>query len=87
MPQWAVLLERQGLSCFLRPFLSTSVANGEAKAGHTSPYRGRSVLHRGERSQRAQTHRIGRLLLGRRMGQPVCAPATSSGGGGARPIR
>ena len=52
MPQWAVLLERQ--AHFLCPLLSRSVADGGAKAGHTSPYRGRSVLHRGERSQRAQ---------------------------------
>ena len=62
MPQWAVLLERQ--AHLLCPLLSRSAADGGARAGHTSPYRGRSILHRGGRSQRAQTHRIGRLPFG-----------------------
>ena len=82
MPQWAVLLER-GKAHLLCPLLSRSVADGGAKATHL-PYGGEASCIVADGASAGRHIGSAGCPSGRRMGQPVCAPASSSGGEGGR---
>ena len=83
MPQWAVLLERQGpFLLFCAPFFLRQWRMVKRRRGTLRPIGGEVCLHRGERSQRAQAQCNAESQFWMRRGQPVGALGTSSDGGG-----